>query len=125
MKYKKLSVRCFLFIFLLFIYFFKKYFQCTSGTELLLLYAHVNKYYYCSIPFSLNCYLQLQQSGLVAVDSEPTCCKLRGDLQAIFNELPKDMQELLVVNPQTAALLQECLGSPLVEGKVSPPTSPT
>ncbi|KAK3225702.1 hypothetical protein Dsin_005564 [Dipteronia sinensis] len=48
----------------------------------------------------------LQQSGLAAADSAATCHKLKGDLHAVYNILPKDMQELLLVNPQRAALLQ-------------------
>lgn len=40
-----------------------------------------------------------------SADTEATCEKLKGDLQALFNVLPKDMQELLLMNPQTARLL--------------------
>lgn len=40
-----------------------------------------------------------------SADSEATCEKLKGDLQAIFNVLPKDMQELLLMNPETARLV--------------------
>lgn len=40
-----------------------------------------------------------------SAESEATCEKLKRDLQAIFNVLPKDMQELLLMNPQTTRLL--------------------
>uniref|UniRef100_A0A5B6YTJ8 UDENN domain-containing protein n=1 Tax=Davidia involucrata TaxID=16924 RepID=A0A5B6YTJ8_DAVIN len=49
------------------------------------------------------------QSGRANADTEATCQKLKRDLQAVFNVLPKDMQQLLLMNPQRAALLQ---GSP-------------
>lgn len=49
---------------------------------------------------------ELQQSGEVPSDSIATCQKLKGDLQVVFNVLPKDMQQLLVFNPERAALLQ-------------------
>lgn len=48
---------------------------------------------------------QLQESGKGSEDSAAACSKLRGDLRVIYDILPKDMQELLVMNPQTAALL--------------------
>ncbi|KAK7388769.1 hypothetical protein VNO78_23596 [Psophocarpus tetragonolobus] len=38
-----------------------------------------------------------------------TCRKLMGDLQAVFNALTKDMQQVMLSNPQRASLLQ---GSP-------------
>ncbi|KAF9593656.1 hypothetical protein IFM89_024473 [Coptis chinensis] len=44
----------------------------------------------------------LKMSELEIVDS----FNLKGDLQAVFKVLPKDMQQLLLFNPQTAALLQ-------------------
>ncbi|KAL3512289.1 hypothetical protein ACH5RR_025006 [Cinchona calisaya] len=47
------------------------------------------------------------QTGGANVDSESGSQKLRGDLLAMFNVLPKDMQELLLMNPHRAALLQE------------------
>ncbi|XP_057952280.1 uncharacterized protein LOC131146608 [Malania oleifera] len=50
--------------------------------------------------------IQLQQSGCGRAVSDATCQKLKGDLQAVFNVLPKDMQELLLSNPEKAALLQ-------------------
>lgn len=50
--------------------------------------------------------IQLQQPGRAVADSAAVCQKLKGDLQAVFNVLPKDMQQLLLLNPQRAALLQ-------------------
>ncbi|XWS50698.1 hypothetical protein CRYUN_Cryun12cG0108900 [Craigia yunnanensis] len=50
--------------------------------------------------------IQLQKSGRAAADSAAMCQKLKGDLQAVFNVLPKDMQQLLLLNPQRAVLLQ-------------------
>ncbi|XP_071903474.1 uncharacterized protein [Coffea arabica] len=51
---------------------------------------------------------ELQQSGSANanVDSEAAAQKLKGDLLAVFNMLPKDVQELLLMNPHRAALLQ-------------------
>ncbi|XP_044477132.1 protein DENND6A-like isoform X2 [Mangifera indica] len=49
---------------------------------------------------------ETQKSGWAAEDSATICQKLKGDLQAIFDVLPKDMQQLLLMNPQTAAFLQ-------------------
>jgi len=51
-------------------------------------------------------YIQLQQSGKVAPDSMMVCQKLKGDLQAVFNVLPEDMQELILMNPDKAALVR-------------------
>ncbi|KAJ7956589.1 Protein DENND6A [Quillaja saponaria] len=53
--------------------------------------------------------IQLQESGRASGDSAATCSKLKGDLLEVFNVLPKDMQQLLLSNPQRASLLQ---GSP-------------
>ncbi|XP_020247434.1 protein DENND6A isoform X2 [Asparagus officinalis] len=39
-------------------------------------------------------------------DSSAACQKLKGDLQAVFNVLPKDMQQLLLFNPKRASLIQ-------------------
>lgn len=50
--------------------------------------------------------IQLQQSGCAATDSAEICQKLKGDLLAVFNVLPKDVQQLLLFNPERAALLQ-------------------
>jgi hypothetical protein len=74
--------------------------------------------------------LQLQQSGRASADSASTCQKLKGDLQAVFYVLPKDMQQLLLLNPQRAALLQgssdptKLPGRPLVQVGVVSSTSP-
>lgn len=35
-----------------------------------------------------------------------SCKKLQGDLLAVFNVLPEDMQQLLLMNPERAALVQ-------------------
>lgn len=51
--------------------------------------------------------MQLQQSGGGSADNSAAACeKLKGDLQAMFNVLPKDMQQLMLCNPKRAALLQ-------------------
>ncbi|KAM7267227.1 hypothetical protein ACFE04_009393 [Oxalis oulophora] len=50
--------------------------------------------------------MQLQQLGKASADSVATCQKLKGDLQVVFSVLPKDMQQLLLANPQKASLLQ-------------------
>lgn len=47
----------------------------------------------------------LQRAGMGSTDSL-VCQKLRGDLRTIYNALPMDMQQLLLFNPQKAALLQ-------------------
>ncbi|XP_050237667.1 uncharacterized protein LOC126687232 [Mercurialis annua] len=57
----------------------------------------------------LNGEIQLQQCGKASADSAGTCRKLKQDLRAVFNVLPKDMQQLLLLNPERADLLQ---GSP-------------
>lgn len=53
--------------------------------------------------------IKLLQSERGNPDSAATFQKLKGDLQAVFNLLPKDMQQLLLLNPQKAALLQGSL----------------
>ncbi|XP_027331871.1 protein DENND6A-like [Abrus precatorius] len=74
--------------------------------------------------------MQLQQSGKDGVDSLATCQKLRGDLQAVFNVLPKDMQQLMLSNPERASLLQgspeltKLPGRPLIQVAVVSATSP-
>lgn len=73
---------------------------------------------------------QLDQSGRASTDSGATCQKLKGDLQAVFNVLPKDMQQLLLFNPQRAALLKgapehtKLPGRPLIQVGVVSSTSP-
>ncbi|KAK8324798.1 hypothetical protein V6Z12_A11G007000 [Gossypium hirsutum] len=59
--------------------------------------------------------MQLQQSGRAISDSAAMCQKLKGDLQAVFNVLPNDMQQLLLLNPQRAALLQGSSNSELTK----------
>ncbi|KAJ0974900.1 hypothetical protein J5N97_016865 [Dioscorea zingiberensis] len=49
---------------------------------------------------------RLHQSGKGGADSAIACQKLKGDLQAVFNVLPKDMQQLLLLNPKRASLFQ-------------------
>ncbi|XP_015883028.2 uncharacterized protein LOC107418857 [Ziziphus jujuba] len=74
--------------------------------------------------------IQLQQSGKASADSIATCQKLKGDLQAVFHVLPKDMQQLLLLNPEREALLQgssertKLPGRPLIEVVLSS-TTPT
>ncbi|KAL5722262.1 hypothetical protein ACHQM5_005802 [Ranunculus cassubicifolius] len=53
--------------------------------------------------------IQLHQCGRSTADSVVACQKLKGDLQAVFKVLPKDMQQLLLFNPQRASLLQGSL----------------
>lgn len=50
--------------------------------------------------------LQLQQSGKAIADTTVAFQKLKSDLKAVFNVLPKDVQQLLLLNPEKAALLQ-------------------
>ncbi|CAN1241707.1 Protein DENND6A [Linum perenne] len=50
---------------------------------------------------------QMEQFGEASVDCASICEKLRKDLQMVFNVLPKDMQQLLLMNPEKAALLGE------------------
>lgn len=53
--------------------------------------------------------IELQESRRAYSDSAATCQKLKGDLLTVFNVLPKDMHQLLLLNPQRASLL---CGSP-------------
>ncbi|KAG6540842.1 hypothetical protein Mapa_017772 [Marchantia paleacea] len=50
--------------------------------------------------------LQIVQRAGLGNSEGPICQKLRSDLRAIFNVLPKDMQQMLLFNPQRASLLQ-------------------
>lgn len=74
--------------------------------------------------------IQMQQSGKGGDDSMVTCQKLRADLQAVFNVLSKDMQQLMLSNPQRASLLHESPevtklpGHPLIQVAVVSSTSP-
>lgn len=47
------------------------------------------------------------RSGRERTESAQICKKLKDDLLAVFNVLPKDVQQLLLINPQRAALLKE------------------
>lgn len=82
------------------------------------------------LPFFIVCYCQLQQSGKASADSIATCQKLKGDLRAVFYVLPKDMQQLLLLNPERAALLQgsseptKLPGRPLIQVGVLSTTTP-
>ncbi|KAF3437331.1 hypothetical protein FNV43_RR20084 [Rhamnella rubrinervis] len=74
--------------------------------------------------------IQLQHSGKASADSIATCQKLKGDLRAVFHVLPKDMQQLLLLNPERAALLQgspehtKLPGRPLIQLGALSTTSP-
>ncbi|KAL3830411.1 hypothetical protein ACJIZ3_019213 [Penstemon smallii] len=47
------------------------------------------------------------QYGGANEDTETVCEKLKKDLRVVFNVLPKDMQQLLIMNPERANLLKE------------------
>ncbi|KAI3785620.1 hypothetical protein L1987_44744 [Smallanthus sonchifolius] len=49
---------------------------------------------------------EMQQDKNSVDHSKASYHKLKGDLQAVFNVLPKDMQHLLLMNPERATLLQ-------------------
>ncbi|CAH8334568.1 unnamed protein product [Eruca vesicaria subsp. sativa] len=56
----------------------------------------------------INEEVKLRESGGGGgADSEASFEKLKKDLQAVFSVLPRDMQELLLSNPQRASLLQD------------------
>ncbi|KAH0853784.1 hypothetical protein HID58_092875 [Brassica napus] len=55
----------------------------------------------------INEEVKLRESGGGSADSEASFEKLKKDLQAVFSVLPRDMQELLLSNPQRASLLQD------------------
>lgn len=73
---------------------------------------------------------EMQQSKSPNEDAAATCQKLKGDLQAVFNLLPKDMQQLLLMNPQREDLLRashrstEFSGGPPVQIEIVSSTSP-
>ncbi|KAK2968365.1 hypothetical protein RJ640_019503 [Escallonia rubra] len=56
--------------------------------------------------FTISFNRLLQQTGSANEDLGTTCQKLKGDLQAMFSVLPKDTQQLLLMNTQRAGLLQ-------------------
>ncbi|XP_058227185.1 uncharacterized protein LOC131335722 isoform X1 [Rhododendron vialii] len=70
------------------------------------------------------------QSGKANADHAPVCLKLKGDLEAVFNVLPKDMQQSLLLNPHREALLQgshdrtNITDCPLVQVAIISSTSP-
>ena len=80
--------------------------------------------------FIIDCGCQLQQSGKASADSTAVYQKLKGDLQAVFHVLPKDVQQLLLLNPEKAALLQgskentKLPGRPLIQVGVVSSISP-
>ncbi|XP_075503442.1 uncharacterized protein LOC142540887 [Primulina tabacum] len=47
--------------------------------------------------------------GKTNEDTEDVCMKLKKDLQIVFEVLPKDLQQLLIMNPCRASLLRESL----------------
>uniref|UniRef100_A0A1D1ZDB7 Protein FAM116A n=1 Tax=Anthurium amnicola TaxID=1678845 RepID=A0A1D1ZDB7_9ARAE len=59
-----------------------------------------------AIEYHLLGEIQLEQSGRGNADSALACQKLKGDLHAVFGLLPQDTQQLLLYNPQRAALLR-------------------
>ncbi|KAK8465876.1 hypothetical protein PHAVU_009G200500 [Phaseolus vulgaris] len=73
---------------------------------------------------------EIQQSGKGGDDSMATCRKLRIDLQAVFHVLSKDMQQVMLSNPERASLLQgspespKLPGRPLIQVAVVSSTSP-
>lgn len=71
------------------------------------------------IYISIKCNLQLQESGSASAESVLTRQKLKEDMQAVFNVLPKDMQQLLLLNPKRASLLQGSPGTTKLPGHPS------
>ncbi|GMH16631.1 hypothetical protein Nepgr_018472 [Nepenthes gracilis] len=63
--------------------------------------------------------LQLQQSEMGGGDTTLVCQKLKGDLQAVFDILPMDMQELILLNPQRAAFLRRTYELTKLPGRAS------
>ncbi|ERM95815.1 protein DENND6A isoform X1 [Amborella trichopoda] len=63
--------------------------------------------------------IQVQQAGKGDTDSARACQKLKSDLKTVFNTLPKDTQQLLIFNPQCAALLQGSLELTRLPGRPS------
>ncbi|KAG5234010.1 protein DENND6A [Salix suchowensis] len=59
-----------------------------------------------SIERHLQGEILMEKSGRAGVDFAETCQKLKNDLQAVFSVLPEDMQQLLLMNPERATLLQ-------------------
>ncbi|PKA64872.1 hypothetical protein AXF42_Ash011474 [Apostasia shenzhenica] len=63
--------------------------------------------------------IELQLPMNAMADSAAACRKLKADLQAVFNVLPKDMQHLLLANPKRQALLHNSPESPKLPGHPS------
>ncbi|KAL6576391.1 hypothetical protein OROHE_000172 [Orobanche hederae] len=51
--------------------------------------------------------MQVLEYGRANEDTAAVCKKLKNDLQTVFNVLPKDMQQLLIMNTERASLLQK------------------
>ncbi|KAJ8541140.1 hypothetical protein K7X08_001956 [Anisodus acutangulus] len=49
---------------------------------------------------------ELQQSSTTEAGFDAASSKLSGVLQAVFNVLPKDVQQLMLMNPERAVLVQ-------------------
>uniref|UniRef100_A0A7N0TKL6 UDENN domain-containing protein n=1 Tax=Kalanchoe fedtschenkoi TaxID=63787 RepID=A0A7N0TKL6_KALFE len=70
----------------------------------------------------LTAELQLVQSGKCKEDSISLCQKLKHDMRTLFSELPEDVQQLLLLNPEKAAvikgsnvLVEEDLSDPIIQ----------
>ncbi|KAK9115814.1 hypothetical protein Sjap_014761 [Stephania japonica] len=70
----------------------------------------------CRTEANINASQQLRKG---TADSSVVCQKLKGDLQAMFTVLPKDMQEILLFNPLMVALLQGSLELTKLPGRPS------
>ncbi|KAB5524749.1 hypothetical protein DKX38_022498 [Salix brachista] len=64
--------------------------------------------YFNAIERHLYGEIQMEKSGTALYFTE-TSQKLKKDLQEVLNVLPKDTQQLLLMNPERAALLQMCV----------------
>lgn len=60
------------------------------------------------------------QYGKANEDAEDVCMKLKKDLQIVFKVLPKDLQQLLIMNPSRASLLRESLDCSDLPGHLVP-----
>jgi hypothetical protein len=69
-------------------------------------FGHIFCRYLSSEVPNVNVFFVLQNPGKGSADSIGACQKLKVDLQAAFNVLPKDTQQLLLSNPKRAVLLQ-------------------
>lgn len=77
------------------------------------IYQYINKMSELEVVDSFNAIerhlIGEEQSGNADEDSLAICQKLKGDLKAVFNVLPRDIHQLLLMNPERAALLQDRL----------------